>query len=176
LSYSFTICVIVTILAAGCTQANFNAVTVLVSDGDNTVNGTINFEQNGSDAPVRVRGVIQGLSPGQHGFHVHELGDLTQGCKTVGAHYNPFRKTHGGPYSRERHVGDLGNVLADATGRAKVDIWDRIIRLNGPYTVIGRSLAVHANVDDLGLGGAEQSNTTGNSGPRLACGTIGLAS
>ncbi|XP_063593948.1 uncharacterized protein LOC134770958 [Penaeus indicus] len=125
--------------------------------------------------PTLIEGTITGLSPGLHGFHIHEFGDLSDGCTTIGGHYNPHKRLHGSPDDRERHVGDLGNVLADADGIAKVNITDPIISLTGPFSVIGRALDVHAGEDDLGDGGDEKSLKGGNAGRRLACGVVGFA-
>ncbi|XP_042884297.1 superoxide dismutase [Cu-Zn]-like [Penaeus japonicus] len=91
------------------------------------------------------------------------------------SHTLPFQRLHGSPDYRERHVGDLGNVLADQNGRAEVNITDPIISLAGPYSVVGRALDVHAGEDDLGDGGNEKSLKGGNAGRRLACGVIGYA-
>ncbi|WAR07002.1 SODC4-like protein [Mya arenaria] len=66
--------------------------------------------------------------------------------------------------------GDLGNVEAGADNVAKVDIQDSQISLTGPKSIIGRTVVVHADVDDLGKGGHELSKTTGNAGGRQACG------
>ena len=74
-----------------------------------------------------------------------------------------------------RHVGDLGNIVADQSGSAKVDIIDSQVTLVGPNSVIGRGLVVHAAADDLGLGGDADSLKTGNAGGRLGCGVIGRA-
>lgn len=74
-----------------------------------------------------------------------------------------------------RHVGDLGNVVADDNGVAKVNITDKMISLCGCNNIIGRTLVVHADPDDLGVGGHELSSTTGNAGARVACGVIGIA-
>ncbi|XP_058128569.1 superoxide dismutase [Cu-Zn]-like [Anopheles ziemanni] len=124
--------------------------------------------------PVKVTGTVTGLKPGNHGFHIHEFGDNTNGCMSTGAHFNPHGKTHGAPEAEERHAGDMGNIVADADGEAKVDLAVSQITLSGAMNVVGRSLVVHADPDDLGLGGHELSKTTGNAGARLACGVIGM--
>ena len=87
-------------------------------------------------------GELSGLTAGLHGFHVHEFGDNTNGCVSAGGHYNPHGKTHAGPDDESRHVGDLGNVKADESGIAKVDMTDKFITLNGPLSVIGRTMVV----------------------------------
>lgn len=148
------------------------AVCVLVGATD--VKGTVCLEQQESDGPTKLTGEITGLAPGKHGFHVHEFGDNTNGCVSAGAHYNPHGKDHAGPDDKDRHVGDLGNVVADESGKAKVEITDKHISLTGPLSVIGRTVVIHADEDDLGKGGHELSLTTGNAGGRLACGVIGI--
>jgi len=150
------------------------AKAVVVLNGDN-VKGALYFEQASEKSPVKVTGEISGLTEGKHGFHVHEYGDSTNGCVSAGAHFNPFGKDHGAPEDAERHVGDLGNVVAASDGVAKIDITDKAISLVGPCNIIGRSLVVHADPDDLGKGGHELSKTTGNAGARVACGVIGIA-
>jgi Cu-Zn family superoxide dismutase len=141
------------------------------------VKGLVSFQQDSIDQPTRISATVQGLPPNsKHGFHIHEFGDLTEGCKSAGSHYNPLGKTHGGPNTEERHVGDLGNIKSDASGVGYVALTDRQITLFGENSVVGRSCVVHAGEDDLGQGGTPDSKTTGNSGARVACGVIGLAS
>jgi len=147
---------------------------VCVLKGDGATKGVAHFTQQNVDGPVTLKGEVTGLVPGEHGFHVHEFGDNTNGCVSAGAHFNPFGKTHGGPADVERHVGDLGNVTAGADGVAKFEITDKVINLMGPNSIIGRTMVIHEGVDDLGRGGHEQSKTTGNAGGRLACGVIGI--
>ncbi|XP_015791617.1 superoxide dismutase [Cu-Zn] [Tetranychus urticae] len=147
---------------------------VCVLKGDAAVTGVVHLEQEG-DGPTKIKGEITGLKPGQHGFHIHEFGDNTNGCISAGAHFNPHKKEHGAPTDTIRHIGDLGNVEADASGKAAFDLSDSLVSLTGPLSVIGRSIVVHVDQDDLGRGGHELSKTTGNAGGRLACGVIGLS-
>ena len=83
--------------------------------------------------------------------------------------------THGGLDSKVRHEGDLGNITS-RDGRAKGILMAKTLSLNpkGPTFIVGRMIIVHADRDDLGLGGDEESLKTGNAGKRLACGVIGF--
>lgn len=116
---------------------------------------------------VRVVADITGLTPGKHGIHVHEHGDCGgDDASHAGAHFNPTNTKHGGPDSDERHVGDLGNVTADASGVAHYDYIDHVISLEGKNSIVGRSLVIHAGEDDF------TTQPTGNSGGRIGCGVI----
>lgn len=130
------------------------------------VQGAVRFTTIGNQKTgVVVDGVVDGLEPGLHGFHIHESGDVSQGCASVGDHYNPTKTRHGSPLAdvSERHAGDLGNICADETGRATfrfvdsaLDIWD----------IIGRAVVITSNADDFGNGGNANSLVDGNSGDR----------
>ncbi|KAJ1938234.1 Superoxide dismutase [Cu-Zn] [Linderina macrospora] len=148
---------------------------IAVLKGDEGVTGVITITQESASTPVTVTGTITGLAAGKHGFHVHEFGDNSNGCTSAGPHFNPFKKTHGAPTAEERHVGDLGNVVASKSGEVVVKITDSQVTLFGEHSVIGRTIVVHADEDDLGQGGHELSVTTGNAGGRQACGVIGIA-
>lgn len=147
------------------------AVAVLIGE---VVSGTVYFEQDNASSEVKVTGEVKGLSQGHHGFHIHEFGDNTNGCTSAGPHFNPENKEHGAPTDSVRHVGDLGNITAENDGVAKINICDKMISLCGPLSIIGRTIVVHADPDDLGKGGHELSKTTGNAGARVACGVIGI--
>ena len=149
------------------------AICILDPQPNQIASGVVRFEQPHFYSKCRITGQFKGLTPGKHGFHIHQFGNLLQGCTTAGPHYNPFNKTHGGPTSEVRHVGDLGNVEAGENGEATYDWEDHLITLYGQYSVLGRSCVLHANEDDLGLGGHALSSTTGNAGGRVACGVIG---
>ncbi|TFK27466.1 superoxide dismutase [Coprinopsis marcescibilis] len=137
------------------------------------------FTQDWEHGPVSVQGEIVGLDlepNSQRGWHVHEFGDLTNGCTSAGLHWNPEGQNHGAPWDHQRHVGDLGNLHVDTYGDVYIDgkvINDRM-SLNGPKSIIGRTLVIHLGTDDLGKGGKPDSLTVGASGGRLACGIIGV--
>ena len=121
-------------------------------------------------APTVIVGEIHGLTPGVHGLHIHEYGNLSDGCKSAGGHYNPDSVDHGD--INEGHVGDLGNITADEDGTARIEIVAPRVDLIGERSVVGRSFVVHADEDDLGKGGDAESLKTGNAGDRLGCGVI----
>ncbi|KAJ1362373.1 Extracellular superoxide dismutase [Cu-Zn] [Parelaphostrongylus tenuis] len=80
--------------------------------------------------------------------------------------------THGAPYDCIRHVGDLGNIFIPYGGSAVISLTDRMIKLSGQYSVVGRAIVIHEKADDLGRGNSSLSKTTGNAGGRVACGVI----
>uniref|UniRef100_A0A453AS12 superoxide dismutase n=1 Tax=Aegilops tauschii subsp. strangulata TaxID=200361 RepID=A0A453AS12_AEGTS len=96
---------------------------VAVLTGSEGVKGTIFFTQEG-DGPTTVTGSVTGLKEGLHGFHVHALGDTTNGCMSTGPHFNPAGHVHGAPEDEIRHAGDLGNVTAGADGVANINVTD----------------------------------------------------
>jgi len=154
-------------------EAQLDHHAVAVVEGEK-VKGVIHFYQlDGPTSPVRVIGNLTGLSPGPHGFHIHQLGDTTNGCKSMGGHFNPNQVTHGAPYDLHRHHGDLGNIQAGMDGVANIDMTDKHLSLNGIYSIVGRGVVVHQGEDDLGRGGDDGSKKTGNAGGRVACGVIG---
>eukprot|EP01084_Bolivina_argentea_P001419 2615_1 len=153
------------------------AVCILNASGGSKVKGTVVFEQHitSSHRLTKITAQVSGLTPGKHGFHIHELGDLSDGCKSAKGHYNPHKTDHGGPNIENRHVGDLGNIVANKEGNATFELVDELVQLNGENSVLGRSVVVHAGEDDLGKGGFEDSLITGHAGARVACGVIGLS-
>ncbi len=147
---------------------------ICVLSGD--VHGRVTFEQQSPDHLLHIKGYVVNLPKGLHGFHVHEFGDTSNGCTSAGEHFNPLGRNHGAPNAADRHVGDLGNIEAKKSNSlTEIDKIDNVMSLFGEYSVIGRSLVIHSDRDDLGLGGHPLSKTTGNSGGRIACGIIGYA-
>jgi Cu-Zn family superoxide dismutase len=143
------------------------AVSVLATS---KIEGVVIFTQ--ADDHVRIKiDIVKGLGKNKlHGFHIHETGDLREGCKSCCAHYNPGNSSHGGLH--DGHAGDLGNIKSDEGGRCKMSLKTDKFRVND---ILGRSIIIHEDEDDLGLGGFEDSKTTGHSGARIACSVIGIS-
>lgn len=147
---------------------NCNAIAELQPTKGNKVSGTVTF--TAVEGGVKVVAELTGLTPGDHGFHIHEKGDCSDPeAKSAGGHFNPGKHDHGGPSAEVRHAGDFGNITANADGKARYERIDKLIHLDGPDTIVGRSVIVHENADDL------KSQPSGNAGPRVACGVIRLA-
>ena len=143
------------------------AIATLEPKSGSRVTGTVAFTKMGDQ--VRVVADIQNLAPGKHGFHIHEKGDCSSvDASSAGGHFNPTHQHHGGPDTAERHAGDLGNIEADASGKAHLE-WKGKLRLTGTDSIVGKSVVVHEKEDDL------KTDPAGNSGARIACGVIEVA-
>ena len=180
-----TILLTITLIMAGCdpapetvdeltvddtvatTEARRTAVAELQPTEGNDVSGTVTFTEE--DGGVRVVASITGLSPGPHGFHVHEFGDCSApDASSAGGHFNPTNVEHAGPDDDPRHVGDLGNIVAEDNSTASYDRLDSVLSFDGAHSIIARSVIVHESEDDL------TSQPTGDAGGRLACGVVEL--
>jgi Cu-Zn family superoxide dismutase len=144
-----------------------SAIAVLAATPGSSVHGVVTFVRAGDVTEVNAN--LSGFKPNStHGIHVHELGDCSaHDASSAGEHFNPEASTHGAPGAPEHHTGDLGNVTADARG----DVYATFKIKRGSFgtandSIIGRGLIVHADRDDL------HSQPAGNSGARLACGSI----
>ena len=145
-----------------------NAVVRLHATEGNSVSGVVWFSK--VVGGVKVRGTIEGLPPGDHGFHIHQFGDCSSiDGKSAGGHFNPEGVDHGAPSDEIRHVGDLGNIRANFDSVAVFDFVDVAITLAGGNSILSRAVIIHAGSDDL------ISQPTGAAGSRLACGVIGIA-
>ena len=141
-------------------------VAILKPTKGSTVKGTVRF--NEVPPNVRIVADLTGLTPGKHGFHIHDKGDCSApDASSAGPHFNPEKKMHGAPDAAEHHMGDLGNIEADATGHAHYERTVNFLELAvDPNTIDGKAVIVHAGEDDL------HSQPAGNSGARVACGII----
>lgn len=146
--------------------AEYAEAEILPTEGQST-GGLIKLTRAGDE--VRIAGTITGLTPGAHGFHIHEKGDCSApDAASAGGHFEPADDPHGSPQDppEEHHLGDFGNVTAGANGEAEVNVTDPEIRMSGPDSVIGKAFIVHAGQDDL------ESQPSGNAGARIGCGEI----
>ena len=110
---------------------------------------------------MHVHAEISGLAPGDHGFHIHEFGVWSEDGMAAGGHFNPTHQKHAGIDTPKRHIGDLGNITANANGNATLDLDDPSLMFRGPTSIIGRGLVVHEKADDL------KTQPTGNAGGRV---------
>ncbi|MDA7464022.1 superoxide dismutase family protein [Candidatus Poseidonia alphae] len=139
-------------------------------------NSYCTFNQENSKSSVKINIHVFNLTPGKHGCHIHEKGNLQKtDCSQCGGHWNPKDKTHGGLNDIESHAGDLGNIVANNDGEANTNISTDKLTLFGKNSIIGRSIIIHADEDDLGKGDNKESHITGNAGKRTDCAIIGYA-
>jgi superoxide dismutase, Cu-Zn family len=152
-------------LATATASAQTATATIAPTAG-NAAKGTVTFTQQVDKVTVTAQ--VSGLSPGGHGFHVHEKGDCSAPDATsAGGHFNPTGKPHGAPDAGEHHAGDLPMLQADANGNATLtaDVSGLAIG-GGAGDIVGKSVAVHKDVDDY------KTQPAGNSGARIGCGVI----
>jgi Cu-Zn family superoxide dismutase len=145
------------------------AVAIIEPTEGNHIKGTVVFTK--TEKGIKVAAHIEGLTPGLHGFDIHQYGDCRAlDASSAGGHFNPDGNPHGGPNNSKRHVGDLGNLEADENGNARYEWVDDLLSFSGKHSIIGRSVIIHSDADDL------TSQPTGSSDGRVACGVIGIES
>lgn len=143
------------------------AIAIIQPTKNNEVSGTVTFTKE--PGGIKVVANLKGLKPGKHGFHIHQWGNCSASDGTsAGGHFNPGNKSHGAPTDSVRHVGDLGNIVADDNGVGYYERVDSVISFTGMHSIIGRGIIIHEEEDDL------QSQPTGNAGARVGCGVIGI--
>jgi Cu-Zn family superoxide dismutase len=142
------------------------ASAALAPTAGNKAAGSVAFTPNGDR--VRVLAKVTGLTPGAHGFHIHEKGDCSAAdAMSAGGHFNPTGKAHGNPATGDHHGGDMPMLEADAAGNATLDVTLDIVTLGSDAnSIVGRAVIVHKDADDF------KTQPTGNSGARVACGVI----
>lgn len=136
--------------------------------------GSVDFYPT-MDNTALVKVNLWGLPPERIlGFHIHEYGDSSNGCTSLGSHWNPYKQPHGSIFGNplRRHAGDLiNNIITDKYGKFSIHYVDNLVKVED---IIGRSIVIHDKADDLGLGGNPESLKTGNAGSRMDCAIIGI--
>jgi superoxide dismutase, Cu-Zn family len=163
------VCLVLFGFSQGMTGAK-EAIAVIQPASGSACKGTVRFVEQGTG--VKVVADLEGLTPGaKHGFHVHEFGDCSAPDATsAGSHYDPAgTKHHGSPTEQPRHAGDMGNLQADGSGKAHLELLLEGVTIEGhDSALLGRGVVVHAKPDDFG-------QPVGNAGGRIGCGVIGIA-
>ena len=143
-----------------------SAVARLEATKGNATAGTVTFTQKGDKVLVEAK--VSGLTPGGHGFHIHEKGDCSSGDgMSAAGHFNPTAKPHGNPGVPDHHSGDMTMLVADASGNASLSAELGAMSIgSGAADIVGRAVIVHKDADDY------TTQPTGHSGARVACGVI----
>jgi len=168
---AFAGCVLA-LLAAGCASMmapNPKAAATLGATKGSSASGGVTFEQRGDKVVVTAK--VSGLSPGGHGFHIHEKGDCSSDDgMSAGGHFNPDGKRHGWMNPAGLHAGDLPNLIVGPDGSGRAEFYAPRVTLGaGSQSLFqpdGTALVIHAGPDD------EATDPAGNSGDRIACGVI----
>lgn len=139
-------------------------VDIINAQGEKIGVVVLREEENG----VRLQIEASQLEPGKHGFHIHEKNFEGTDFDTAGAHFNPTKKQHGLKNPKGPHLGDMRNlkVKEDGTVLQTEFIEKATLKAGDPYSLIGRSIVIHADEDD------QMSDPAGNSGERIAAGNI----
>ena len=138
--------------------------TIYPKSGTQT-QGYVDFTEKGKTVTMNLRAFK--LKPGEHAIHIHEKGDCSAtDASSAGGHWNPTGHNHGKWDTDHFHMGDIGNLKADAQGTAELtfttDKWCLGCSDN-TKNIIGKSIIIHADKDDF------HSQPTGNAGGRVAC-------
>lgn len=142
-------------------------VVPLSSKNGSSVMGNATFVQNGDEVVLTVE--VTGLEKGEHAIHIHENGDCSAADgSSAGGHWNPTGDDHGKWGEDDFHFGDIGNLVADAEGKARLNFRTNKWTLdeNAVNGVKGKSIIIHAKADDF------TSQPSGAAGDRVACGVI----
>jgi Cu-Zn family superoxide dismutase len=137
-------------------------------DADGKAVGDVDLMQTPAGVLLRVR--LNGLPPGEHAFHIHEVGKCEQPFTSAGGHYNPGKHPHG-YQAGEGHAGDMPNLHVPQDGSLAVEILNAKVTLDDgkPHSLFdseGSSIVIHAKADDY------RSQPAGDAGGRIACGVI----
>ena len=124
----------------------------------------------GSGDTVSLTLAVTGLTPGEHGFHLHTTGRCDRPDFTsAGGHLNPADAGHGLDDDDGSHLGDLPNLIVSGSGTTTKTVelrGSRAYVLDALFDVDGTAIVIHADPDD------GTSEPSGNAGKRVACGVL----
>ncbi len=143
------------------------ATAEIRSASDSDVKGNVDFKPGPELELMQVDIRLVGLEAGEHAIHIHEIGDCSApDAASAGDHFNPYNASHGAPGADDHHVGDMGNITADAQGQVETTLSFDFLAFSGPANILDKAVVVHAGSDDL------ESDPAGAAGKRVGCGVI----
>lgn len=162
----FSICLLA---ACNLTAQPKTSKSVEMYNQDGDMLGTAKLKENPEGVEIELK--LEGLTPGWHGLHIHEVGKCEPpDFKSAGNHFNPENKEHGLLHPKGPHLGDLPNIEADHNGKVEETV---IVReatiLEGKNSLTeksGTAIIITSEKDD-GI-----TQISGNSGERIVCGEI----
>jgi Cu-Zn family superoxide dismutase len=140
-----------------------------LKNGEGKAIGRLTLEQTPNG--VLLRGSLEGLPPGEHAMHIHEVGKCeAPDFTSAGGHFAPGHGAHGFKSAKGPHAGDLPNVHVPGSGRLEVDVFVPRVSLDGGTANLldgdGAAIVIHARADDY------RTDPAGDAGDRIACGEI----
>lgn len=143
------------------------AITATMYDTAGVEIGILTLTQ--ADSGIALSGTVLGLTPGEHGIHLHTVGTCAPDFDAAGGHWNPTDRQHGRDNPAGPHAGDMLNLMVDSTGTAAVALTTAGGALRGDDGLLdddGATVVIHQDADDM------QTDPSGNSGSRIACGVV----
>jgi superoxide dismutase, Cu-Zn family len=157
------------LLAAASLPSQAQTAKAALQSADGKDAGSVTLTQTPSGVLLAL--TVKGLPPGEHAFHVHEVGKCEAPFTSAGGHFNPGKKKHGLLVAEGAHAGDMPNLHIPASGELAVEVHNPMITLekdkpNSLFDADGSAVIIHAGKDDY------KSDPTGEAGGRIACGVV----